>query len=298
MRPMKIVFDEIRLEVCRHGTAEFPFARYHEVISACQHPEINWHWHREVEFLYVEANTVLCYVGSKKILLSKNEGIFINSNVLHGFESTDGGIIPNFLFLPEFIAPAGTTVFRRYVEPLVTPESTPFVLIKDRSMIELLKEIWHAASPETEMREIKVHRLSEKLWETLYPIVHQNRKRKTDLNRSPVGYRVQSMLGYIYKNYGKEIQLEDIAAAANISQSEALRCFHALLHTTPIKYLVDYRLKAAAEKLKTEHIRISAAAEACGFRNASYFCRAFRKKYGLSPAQFRSRMDREREVKG
>ena len=298
MQPMKVIFDEIRHEVFRHGTDDFPFARYHEVIREDQQPEINWHWHREVEFLYVEANTILCFAGGSEIQLSRNEGIFINSNVLHGFESADGGIVKNFLFMPEFIAPAGTAAFHRYVESLICMDSAPFIRIKDLKKIELMKEVWNAASPETEMRELKVHRLAERLWEELYPLVRENSLKGTaGFGRSPVGYRVQAMLGYIYKNYAGDIRLEDIASAANISGSEALRCFHMLLHTTPVNYLIDFRLKVAAEKLRTENVRVSAAAEMCGFRNISYFCRAFRRKYGFSPAQYRNIVHTETRMK-
>lgn len=139
-----------------------------------------------------------------------------------------------------------------------------------------------------ELKELHIHHLCETLWDALY------RSGKGVFRwdaQSPVhdlsGYRVQAMMQYIRRQYAQHIYLADIAAAAHVSKSEALRCFRATVHTTPVEYLIEYRLATAARILKTENMKISDVAERVGFENISYFCRVFKRKYGLSPGQYR-----------
>lgn len=81
--------------------------------------------------------------------------------------------------------------------------------------------------------------------------------------------------------------MERLAAEANISKSEALRCFKRGIGTTPVKYLIDYRLERARELLcKTNDTVIRVAADV-GIDNTSYFVRIFKKMYGMTPGAFR-----------
>ena len=97
------------------------------------------------------------------------------------------------------------------------------------------------------------------------------------------------MLDFIRRQYMQHIGLEEIAAAANVSKSEALRCFRLGIQTTPVRYLNEYRLSRAEERLLATADKISAVAWKAGFESAGYFCRVFKKQYGVTPAEFRSR---------
>ena len=81
---------------------------------------IEWHWHREFEFLYVESGQVTCGIGEKQIILSEGEAIFINSKILHRFYASSGGIIPNFVCMPEFIAPENSLIYKKYILPIIS----------------------------------------------------------------------------------------------------------------------------------------------------------------------------------
>ena len=53
------------------------------------------------------------------------------------------------------------------------------------------------------------------------------------------------------------------------------------------QYLNDYRLQIAAQLLKETEDNILEIASATGFENLSYINRSFKKKYGLTPGQYR-----------
>ena len=54
-----------------------------------------------------------------------------------------------------------------------------------------------------------------------------------------------------------------------------------------IQYLNDYRLTMAGEFLQNTEESVTQIALKCGFENLSYFNRLFRRKFGVTPGQYR-----------
>ena len=54
-------------------------------------------------------------------------------------------------------------------------------------------------------------------------------------------------------------------------------------------YLNDYRLTLAAKSLLETHNAVLEIASECGFENLSYFNRMFKKKYGMTPREYRQK---------
>ena len=77
----KITTDETLRETVQHGSERYPFAYYPEDIWQFDFHRIDWHWHHELEFLYVAEGTAICFIGTSKVELHKGCGIFINSGV-------------------------------------------------------------------------------------------------------------------------------------------------------------------------------------------------------------------------
>jgi AraC-like DNA-binding protein len=66
-----------------------------------------------------------------------------------------------------------------------------------------------------------------------------------------------------------------------------MRYFKNTMGTSFIDYLKDYRLAMAARLLQASDASILEIAEDVGFESLSYFNRAFKKRYGMTPTQFR-----------
>lgn len=73
------------------------------------------------------------------------------------------------------------------------------------------------------------------------------------------------------------------------SEDYLTKLFKKEMGSTPSKYLMDLRLRTATDWLRISgDSSISEIAVMCGFRDPLHFSRVFRKKYGVSPSNFRN----------
>ena len=79
----RIKTDDTLMETALHGTSLFPFRFYDEKMEDFDFKRIDWHWHTEFEFVYIESGMVHFHIGEKSFPLSEGQGIFINSKLLH-----------------------------------------------------------------------------------------------------------------------------------------------------------------------------------------------------------------------
>lgn len=58
---------------------------------------------------------------------------------------------------------------------------------------------------------------------------------------------------------------------------------------TPYRYLMEYRLSKAAERLRQTDVPIAIIAVESGFSHLSHFGKCFREKTGMSPSEYRKK---------
>ena len=116
----KTTTDANLMETVHHGSAEYPFRYYYENIALFDFKCIDWHWHSELEFIYIESGNVVFDIGTVHFELNEGNGIMINSKILHRLQSSSDAIIPNFLFQPSFIASTwNSLIYKKYINPVI-----------------------------------------------------------------------------------------------------------------------------------------------------------------------------------
>lgn len=230
-------------------------------------------------------------MGSERTRMNPGDGIFINSGVIHRFEAPEGGTMPNILFTPEFIAPKQTLIHDKYIKTVIASQYSHLPLRQgiewQNRLLEILKRIFMEVHSPGRVMELQVHSLAEILWSELFLSIGNTLESRDKDGNVLLQARLQLMLQFIHDHYSEKITLKDIAEAANISKSEALRSFRSAVITTPVDYLVKYRLNRAKELLVTTGYSISETALATGFDNIGYFGRIFKKATGMTPKEFR-----------
>lgn len=98
---------------------------------------------------------------------------------------------------------------------------------------------------------------------------------------------VNRAVNYIHGNLSSRLDLKMLAGAACVSEYHFHRIFRAVMGEAPGAYIQLLRLEKAAFMLRGNDMPIAETAAVCGYESQQAFSRAFRQRYGISPARFR-----------
>ena len=101
--------------------------------------------------------------------------------------------------------------------------------------------------------------------------------------------RYKKLITFIDEHFKEEINIGKIEAVSHYSYRNINRIFQAIHQETIGKYIKRLRLEKSAQYLLYSQLPIADIALEVGFEDRAAFSKAFKKRYGLSPAQFRSR---------
>ncbi len=94
---------------------------------------------------------------------------------------------------------------------------------------------------------------------------------------------------FIESNLSQPITLDEIARAANVSPAHLIKLFRQHLHTTPMRYAWDARVRCGAQLLIQSGLPVSEIAAQCGFQTPFHFSRLIKQRYGCAPRELRRR---------
>lgn len=283
-------------ELTQHGTPVFPCAAYDEDPGKYLVGNIPWHWHEEFEIILAVEGETLVLCDESEFLLHAGEMIFVNVNVLHKLKRGQKNTpcrINSLLFTPEFVSGFPQSIIQqRYITPLIrcTPLAEVLLLPSvswQADAISHFQRAFEAFNSDRFGSEILVQ---TELMRLLCVILEnlQDRICENPLTQNKDAIRIKQMLGYVHEHYAEPLTVSQIAAASAISESECYRCFRKVLDTSPIDYLLQYRIRAAAGLLSGSDRSISDICFATGFNSPSYFAKVFRQELLMSPRKYRA----------
>jgi DNA-binding response OmpR family regulator len=88
-----------------------------------------------------------------------------------------------------------------------------------------------------------------------------------------------------------EFNVDTMGCKLAYSRMQLYRKMKAITNLSPVEYIRNYRLTKAAKLLKENSMSVKEILYSVGFNNPSYFYRAFRDFYGVSPKKFAGRIN-------
>jgi transcriptional regulator GlxA family with amidase domain len=101
--------------------------------------------------------------------------------------------------------------------------------------------------------------------------------------RRPLG----DVLAWLPDNIRRKLSVENLAGRAAMSPRNFARMFQQEVGKTPARYIEDLRLEAARRQIESTAMTLKEIAPSCGFTSAEILRRAFVRRLGITPHQYR-----------
>ena len=283
--------DSSGRELLTYGTSDFPIAFFDDDLTKVKVP---WHWHDEFEIIIITEGSVSVQIANSSFVLNKGEGYFLNSGILHSAKlMSPKGHQHALIFSPEITAHNEDIVWETYIKPIFKKQALPFIKLSpgiswQNSILQLSNDVWLTGAYEKTDYPITVRHNLTKVFSLIKSNIDliENETEFTDKAKQDE-LRIKKILFFIENNYPTMITIADIAKSGDISISSCLRLFEQILKTSPIQYLIKFRLhKAVEEFYSLEGRSIGDIAYSCGFADATYFNRCFKKEFGCTPTEY------------
>ena len=208
---------------------------------------------------------IFCY-GGREIPFQPGSIVCIPPGVSHSKQS-EQGYRDLWIWTTDFILPERRT-------PVFLQENGDYGII---SMMRILYSVQHRKIPNADA-------VSGALLNSIEQMI------LSYLKRSPFDTSVEQITDLIVRNFqDPDFSLGACLSGSGYCPDHMRRLFRKETGKTPHEYLMDLRIKSAKNLLisrKISNYTISEIATFSGFRDATYFCRAFKKATGRAPAEY------------
>lgn len=99
--------------------------------------------------------------------------------------------------------------------------------------------------------------------------------------------RLERIFDRINNEYQRPLSSRQLAEELGMTTNSFCRFFKASTHKSFLDFLNNYRLERAKDLLSNSQRPIKEVMFSCGFRDAAYFSRLFRRRVGVSPTKWR-----------
>ncbi|MBD1429039.1 AraC family transcriptional regulator [Sphingobacterium litopenaei] len=269
--------------------SSFAYAKYVENENNKAHV---WHYHPEIEIVYVNGGTGKRQIGSHISYYTKGDLILIGSNLPHcGFTDTNTGNkketviqfkpelfgrefmnLPENKFLIDFfeVAKAGIAFIDATknavgakIEGMI--DLNPFERLL--SLLEVLKELESAAD----------HKVLNAAGFTVELQVQDND-------------RINMIFNHVKDHFLEEISLEQVAEMSIMTVPSFCRFFKKVTNKTFTRFVNEYRIVHACKLLAEKPMSIANISYESGFHNFSHFNKLFKEFTGKSALQYRKEL--------
>ena len=282
---MKLQIRSNQMEEVEGIHNEYPYAYHYVELSKT---EVPWHWHEALEFDYVAQGTVKVTTAGQSLQFHSGEAFFINSNMLATMTGSDNCVIESHLFYPVLLSGHFRSVYEtKYLNPVTQNRNLDLLALpgSNQSQRVLISKLRQLAQLQKEQDvEFQTRNLLSEIWLLLLEELKNTQAKSTAPKNQD---RILTMMAFIQENYTEKLTVDEIAQAASISPRECLRCFQATLHRSPMTYLIEYRVQAAAKLLENTNYPVSEVAMQTGWGSSAYFTKTFRRLQGKTPLEYR-----------
>lgn len=239
------------------------------------------HWHERLEILRVYQGEMTVNLGTKSVLIKKDEMVIIPPRTTHAAEMVVNTRYCAVMFdLRTFYN--ATEIGESFLTAMFNGSAAVQNVTGNQKVIAALDALTLSAKTDVEnfLVMANVYKLiSEFFAEGICTIVGQNTKDKI----------MREIIDYMENNYREEITTASLCKRFGYTVPYFCKRFKVYTGLTPMNYLKIYRMEKAYSIIKKYDLKISEIAEKCGFDDANYFTRCFTSHFGYPPTYYMKR---------
>lgn len=273
-----------------HTVPDFPYNTYLCSIPL-DFPEVPTHWHSVAELIVIKKGCGYVEADLKSYDANEGDMFLILPGQLHSIRQKAGFSMEyeNIIFEPSFIGSGESGICGGLLEPLFSGKLSHKVKI-DSSLnyysgaAACIEHIDKLCSEKTYGYQLGV---KGGLFSFFYLIISNHPEAAESAVHERSIEKVKLILSYISENYTKRITTQEAADVCYYSCSHFMKFFKQAMGECFTQYLNNYRLRISAQLLVSTNDSILTVSEKSGFENLSYFNRSFKKRFGVTPGQYR-----------
>ena len=265
---------------------------YQKFDSSLSNSNTTWHYHPEIELVYVNGGAGKRQIGSHVSYYSKGDLILIGSN------------LPHCGFTDKLTGNESETVIQMKQDFL----GNDFFNIPEMKKIQNLLEIAKGGIAFSGRTKQKIGEKMEVLeyqtdFQRLLSVLNilnelANSKEMKVLNAEGFAMetevkdndRINIVFNHVKSNFKEEITLEEISNMVSMTIPSFCRYFKKITNKTFTQFVNEYRLVHASKLLAEQPLSITEVCFESGFNNFSHFNKSFKAFTGQNPSQYRNEL--------
>jgi len=230
---------------------------------------VHWHEHTEIHFFFKGIGRLR--YGEEYFELKEGDCVIINGNELHGGGASPTGACSYLcIIIPPAFFELNHIIFEK--------------VVRDEYVSELIGKIYEknlTRSP-LDILELKAlmyllvsYLIKEYTYKSLPETVYTRHFSKLN--------KIHEATNYISKNYDKPLTTKMLAELAHLSEGYFCQIFKEVTGKTAMEYINSFRIDKAEKMLHKTDMTVTEVAFCCGFDDANYFSRMYKKIKGENP---------------
>ena len=281
-------------EDAKHGETFFPVQKYMTLLSD-EHPVVTTHWHEEAELTLITGGSGHYQIDLVDYEVQAGDLVFVPPLVLHAISLGEGASLSSetYVFHMNFLGGNATDICStRYLRPMMNQElSMPCLITAGHPAYDELKNsfdriavLYDEAVPGYELA------LKALFLQVIFQLLPYSRRMVSSDTGTP-SEKLKQVLDYIELHAAETITVSELAKLCYFSDYHFMRFFKKHMNMTCVEYINNLRLEKAVELFEQGNTSVLDVSLSVGFHNLSYFHRAFKKKYGMTPRSLIERLE-------
>ena len=276
-------------EDAKHGESFFPVQKYITNLSS-EYMGVTNHWHEEAELTLITSGKCIYKIDLVEYEVEEGDILFVPPLFLHSITLGNNKKVSSetYVFHRKFLGGNSTDICStRYLAPIMNQEfSMPYVIKPNHPAYVSLRKIFNQINTTYDESIIGYELALKSLFLQTIFLLLQYSKKVAVPETEKVSDKIKNVLDYIELHYSETITVSQLAKLCYFSDYHFMRFFKKHMNMTCVEYINNLRLEKAVELFEKGNSSIMEVSLSVGFHNLSYFHRAFKKKYRMTPLSF------------